>query len=121
MTLLPYDQIKQLYFDSENNPIQQAECAKVYITRAIKENNAIRKAKAYYLFSLMNTGDKAISYLDSVIKYSKDSNDENFPNAAYCEKADILKKLFRFKEAMNTYLLAEEMAIKNKKKRTIML
>ncbi|WP_300568339.1 helix-turn-helix domain-containing protein [Flavobacterium sp.] len=112
---LPYDTLKKLYFDNSNNKTKQIEYAKAYLNKANKENISIRKARGYYWFALLyydNNGTKAIKYLDSVIKYSKTSKDPFFPTAAYCEKAELLKKQFKFKEALINYNLAEDSALK---------
>ena len=114
LTKLSYDQLHGLYFKNIGNPKKQIPYTNAYMTKAIRENNSIRKAKANYqiaLFYYKSDKDKAIQYLDSVIKYSKGTNDKFFPSAAYCEKADFLKSQFKFKEALNNYNLAEKNAL----------
>lgn len=114
LTELSYKKLGKLYFDNENNPKKQIIYTNAYMARAIKENKNIEKARANYQMALLyykSDKNKAISYLDSVIKYSKDSKDKFFPAAAYCEKGDFLKKQFKFKEAMNSYKLAEIIAL----------
>ncbi|WP_263361657.1 helix-turn-helix domain-containing protein [Flavobacterium collinsii] len=111
---LSYEKLSDLYFDNVNNPKKQVVYTNAYMARAIKENSNIEKARANYQMALLyykSDKNKAISYLDSVIKYSKDSKDKFFPTAAYCEKADFLKKQFKFKEAMDNYKLAEKIAL----------
>jgi AraC-like DNA-binding protein len=115
LSQLTYDELHDKYFANEKNPKIQRECAKAYLAKANTENIAIRKAKANYQFALLyydTNPIKAIMYLDSVIKYSLNTNDKYFPAAAYCEKADFLKKQFKFKEAMANYNLAEKVALK---------
>lgn len=112
-TKLSYDDLKELYFDNEKNQTKQTEYANAYLAKAKNENSPIRKAKGYYMYSLLNEDDKAISYLDSVIKYSTNTNDLNFPAAAYSEKAYILKKQFRYREAIDNFISAEKEAQKN--------
>lgn len=110
-----YEELHDLYFANPNNQELQLEYAKAYLAKANTENIAIRKAKANYQFALLyydKNPDKAIAYLDSVIKYSLDTNDKYFPASAYCEKADLLKRQFKFKEAMANYNLAEKIALK---------
>lgn len=112
---LSYDELHDLYFANEKNQKKQLECAKAYLAKANRENLPIRKAKGNYQFALLyyeTDANRAIMYLDSVIKYSKNTNDKFFPAAAYCEKADFLKKQFKFKEAMANYNLAEKIALK---------
>lgn len=114
LTKLSYDGLHNLYFDNAGNPKKQIVYTNAYMAKAIKENNNIRKAKANYqiaLFYYKSDKDKAIQYLDSVIKYSTGSNDKFFPAAAYCEKANFLKGQFKFKEAMSNYNLAEKNAL----------
>ncbi|AYN05874.1 helix-turn-helix domain-containing protein [Flavobacterium sp. 140616W15] len=114
-TKLSYDELHDLYFDNEKDQTKQLEYAQAYLAKANRENIAIRKAKANYQFALLyykTDINKAITYLDSVIKYSQNTGHKFFPAAAYCEKADFLKKQFKFKEAMANYNMAEKIALK---------
>ncbi|MBS7254034.1 helix-turn-helix domain-containing protein [Flavobacterium branchiicola] len=111
---LSYDDLHDLYFNNIGNQKKQILYTNAYMAKAIEENSNIRKAKANYqiaLFYYKSEKNKAIQYLDSVIKYSKGTNDKFFPTAAYCEKADLLKFQFKFKEAMLNYNLAEKNAL----------
>ncbi|MEO8237975.1 MAG: helix-turn-helix domain-containing protein [Flavobacterium sp.] len=114
LTKLSYDDLHDLYFDNVGYPKKQILYTNAYMTKATRENNNIRKAKANYQVALLyyrSDKDKAIQYLDSVIKYSKGTSDKFFPTAAYCEKGDFLKSQFKFKEAMTNYNLAEKNAL----------
>jgi len=114
LTTLSYDQLHDLYFKNVGNPKKQILYTNAYMAKATKENNNIRKAKANYqiaLFYYQSDRNKAIQYLDSVIKYSEGSKDKFYPAAAYCEKADFLKFQFKFKEAMLNYNRAEKVAL----------
>jgi AraC-like DNA-binding protein len=113
---LSYDKLKSLFFENENKPEKQTPYAKAFLSKAQIEKNNRQIARGYYWFSLMNKGDKAIMYLDSVIKYSTNTNDPSFPIAAYCEKAAILSKKSKHQEALNNFLLAEKYALKNNRK-----
>lgn len=111
---LSYDELHDLYFSNVGNPKKQIVYTNAYMVKAIRENNRMRRAKANYQIALLyykSDKDKAIQYLDSVIKYSKNTNSKFFPAAAYCEKGDFLKKQFKFKEAMINYNLAERTAL----------
>jgi AraC-like DNA-binding protein len=115
LTKLSYDALHDLYFENEGNPKKQIPYTNAYMTKAIKENSNIRKAKANYQIALLyykTDTNKAIMYLDSVIKYSQNTGDRSFPVAAYCEKADFLKTQYKFKEAMTNYNQAEKIALK---------
>jgi len=115
LTKMSYDELHHLYFANVGNPKKQILYTNAYMAKAISENNNIRKAKANYqiaLFYYKSNENKAIQYLDSVIKYSKDTNDKFFPAAAYCEKANFLKSHYKFKQALNSYKLAEKAALR---------
>jgi AraC-like DNA-binding protein len=113
LTKLPYEQLKKLFFDNQKSPSQQFQYASAFLNKAKNEKDNRQIARGYYWFSLMNKEDKAISYLDSVIKYSTGSKDLNFPIAAYCEKGSILSKQSKHQEALDVFLLAEKYALKN--------
>lgn len=112
---LSYDELHDLYFNNEGNPKRQITYTNAYMTKAVRENSNIRKARANYQIALLyykTDTNKAIKYLDSVIKYSQNTGDRSFPMAAYCEKADFLKMQYKFKEAMANYNEAEKIALK---------
>lgn len=106
-----YDELKTLFFDNENNKSKQKFYAKAYLDKAKQENNISKIIRGYYFHSLSNKDNTALIYLDSVIQYSIDTDDENFPNSAYCEKALILQRQFKYREALENYLLAEKYAM----------
>ncbi|MCL9804607.1 helix-turn-helix domain-containing protein [Flavobacterium amniphilum] len=110
-----YDELRKLFFDNANNKSKQKVYAKAFLDKAKKENNNNKIIRGYYLHSLVNEKDKALIYLDSVIQYSINTDDENFPNSAYCEKAFILESQFKYKEALQNYLLAEKYAMSKKR------
>ncbi|MFD2941831.1 helix-turn-helix domain-containing protein [Flavobacterium notoginsengisoli] len=114
LTNLSYDKLHDLYFANVGKQKKQIIYTNAYMTKAQRENNSIRIAKANYQIALLyykSNKKKAIQYLDSVIKYSEGSKDKFFPAAAYCEKADFLKAQFKFKEAMINYNYAEKNAL----------
>lgn len=113
---LSYDTIDNNYFKEEGSVKKQLAWAKVYLSKAAKENKAIRKARGYYLYAILYYQDqplKAIQYLDSVIKYSKIEPNKFFPTAAYCEKGRLLVDLRKFNEALLNFNLAEQVALKS--------
>lgn len=112
---LSYNTIDDNYFKDEGNVKKQLAWAKVYLDKAKKENKGIRKARGYYLYAILYYADqpqKAIQFLDSVIKYSKIDPNKFFPAAAYCEKAGLLVDLRKFDEALLNFNLAEQVALK---------
>lgn len=106
-----YETLKNAFFDNEGNKSTQLIYAKAFLDKAKRENNNAKIVSGYYYYSLLNEGNAALTYLDSVIKFSINTKNENFPNSAYCEKASILEKQFKYKEALHNYLLAEKYAL----------
>jgi AraC-like DNA-binding protein len=114
-SLLSYDTIDNKYFKHERSAKKRLEWAKIYLTKAIKENKASRKARGYYLYAFLYHEDQpltAIRFLDSVIKYSKIEPNKFFPAGAYCKKAGLLVDLRKFEEAFLNFNLAEQAALK---------
>lgn len=110
---LSYDELHDLYFDNEKDPKMQLEFANAYLRKAKYENIPVQKAKGFYMISLLHESEKAIRYLDSAIAYSKNKNDLKFPAYAYSEKGYVLKKQFRYREAIDNFILAEKCARTN--------
>jgi AraC-like DNA-binding protein len=113
LSLLTYDELKKSYYDNEKNQSKQLVYANAYLLKAKNENNAIEKARGWYLISSKYGGNKAIQYLDSAIVVSKNTNDPKYPAYAYSAKANELRKMFRFRDAIDNYILAEKKAHTN--------
>ncbi|MCL9807363.1 AraC family transcriptional regulator [Flavobacterium amniphilum] len=112
---LSYDELKRHYFEVVKTNTEKRELADLYIKKGIKENNRIKIARGYYYTAILfyeNNPEKAITYLDSVIKYSKNNPDKSFPLSGYREKAYMLRKLYKYEEAIENYMLAEKLAKK---------
>lgn len=103
-----YEDIKKRFYAHENNKDKQLVYANAYLQKAKKEGNAIEKARGWYLIASKYNGIKAIQYLDSAIVISKNRNDPKYPAYAYSEKAIQLRNLFRFREALDNFILAEK-------------
>jgi len=108
-----YDNLKKYFWDNERNPKKQLEYANAYLIKAKIENSPVQKAQGCFFLSLLVENDKALRYLDSAIVYTKDLNDVKFPAYAYSEKGYVFKKQFRYKEAIDNFILAEKEAKKN--------
>jgi AraC-like DNA-binding protein len=113
LTKLSYVELKKTFWDNEENIKKQLPYANAYLIKAKKENNPIEKARGSYLISLISTNEIAIRYLDSAIAYSKNLNDSKFPAYAYSGKGFVYKKQFKYKEAIDNFLIAESIAKKN--------
>lgn len=113
LTTLSYDRLKELFIKNEPNKNIQLEYANAFLSKAMKDNISIEKAHGFYLLALLKEGDEAIKFLDSSIYYSKNLNDLKFPAYAYSKKAYQLKNKFRYREAIDNFLIAERIAKKN--------
>lgn len=113
LTKLSYEDLKKIFWDNEGNTKRQIEHANAYLVKAKSENSSIHKAKGWYLLSLLYEGEKAIHYLDSTIYYSKNLNDAKYPAYAFSRKAYELKYQSKYKEAIDNFLIAENLAKKN--------
>lgn len=110
---LSYDKLKYNYFNIAKSETDKKELANTFIRKGIRENKPIKIARGYYYLSLLyydNYPQKAIMILDSVIKYSKNTDDENFPQSAYREKAYLLRNQYKYEEAIQNYILAEKIS-----------
>jgi hypothetical protein len=94
LTKLTYKELNRSYFDNENNPQKQILFANAYITKAKNDNKDIAIARANYQIALLyykSDYKRAIKYLNSVIKYSKDSGD-NFSQLQPIAKKQIFSR-----------------------------
>ncbi|MCV9930460.1 AraC family transcriptional regulator [Flavobacterium sp. LS1R49] len=112
---LTYDELKKSFWDNERTPKKQLEYANAYLVKAKEENMPIEKARGCFLLSLVlvSENDKALRYLDSAIVYTKDLNDTKYPAYAYSGKGYVYKRQFKYKEAINNFLIAENIAKNN--------
>jgi AraC-like DNA-binding protein len=113
LTKLSYKELKESYWQNEKNKNLQINYAKAYLLKAKNEGNAIEKARGSYLLSLVSENDKALQYLDSAINYTKKLNDPKYPAYAYSGKGYVYKKQYKYKEAIDNFLIAESIAKKN--------
>nr|WP_315149010.1 helix-turn-helix domain-containing protein [uncultured Flavobacterium sp.] len=113
LSQLSYYNLKKSFWDSERNPKKQLEYANAYLIKAKIENSPVQKARGCFLLSLLAKNDNALRYLDSAIVYTRELNDIKFPAYAYSGKGYIYKKQFKYKEAIDNFLIAESIAKKN--------
>ncbi|MFH6936917.1 helix-turn-helix domain-containing protein [Flavobacterium sp. FlaQc-30] len=113
LTKISYLQLKNLFWENDKNAPKQFPYANAYLIKAKKENNPVEKARGSFLISLISENTKALQYLDSAIIYTKNLNDPKFPAYAYSGKGFVYKKQFKYKEAIDNFLIAENIAKKN--------
>jgi len=108
-----FETLKELFWKHEKNVKKQLVYAKAYLNKAKNENKPIEQARGYFFYSLLSESNTALRYLDSAITCSKSVPDPKFPAYAYSAKGFIYKKQFRYKEAIDNFLIAENIAKKN--------
>ncbi len=114
LTQLSYKEIWRRCFEEEKQLPKQLKYVNIYLAKAEKEKNNFEKAHGYYMYNQLYKDDNLkVKYLDSVIKYIGNLNNEKFPAVFYSEKAYALKRLFRYKEAIDNFMLAEKYALRN--------
>jgi len=113
LTSLSFEELKELYWRNENKSVSQLPYANAYLNKAKNENKPVERARGYFLLSLLSENEKAIVYLDSAIFYTKRLSDPKFPAYAYSGKGHIYKKQFKYREAIDNFLIAENIAKKN--------
>lgn len=113
LTELFFPELKALYWKNEEKTDKQLPYAKAYLNKAIKEKQPVERARGYFLLSLLCENDKALVYLDSALFFTKDIKDLKFPASAYSAKGHVYKKQFKYKEAIDNFLIAESIAKQN--------
>ncbi|WP_103864117.1 AraC family transcriptional regulator [Aquimarina sp. I32.4] len=108
-----YVQLENLFYLNEDNPALAEEYVDYYLKKAKKAKDSIKIAEAFYMFSTTKKNENPISIIDSIIKFTKNSNHFEYPAKAYSLKGILLYKLGKHKEALDVYLLAYDHAIKN--------
>lgn len=89
------------YTDSLNVVIY----AKAYLKKAMKSNDTIRIANAYYYLSDASPSNIALLYCDSIIDLTKNIKGNNtFPVFGYLQKGNIYYQLGQYKMALNYFL-----------------
>lgn len=111
-----FDDLKNDFFDNEENEELQHSIVDYFIKKAKKENNQNRLARGYHYKSILYRNDTKIVYFDSIINHTKTLNDKDFPISAYYNKGNYLSDNFRFDEALKSYIDAEKIAVKQNNK-----
>ncbi len=108
---LSYDEIWLTFFKkyrTNSNPIKYAEA---YLNKAKKENSDLEIGRGLYLYAfnyLEKNNEKAISYFWKSLDYAKRSNDNSMITTIYFDIAGIKCQQFKYKEAVDNFILAEK-------------
>ena len=106
-------ELSMLFYKNEGNKKYQLEILKIYMPKAKKDKKKpINVAIGYYMYATLYEGENKIYYLDKAIAHSKNLKDEYYPLDLYREKAYRLRQLYKYDEAIQNYILAENLAKK---------
>jgi AraC-like DNA-binding protein len=107
-------ELSALFYKNEGHEKYQLEILKVYMPKAkMDKKKPINVAIGYYMYSRLYEDQRSLNYLDICINRSRNLKDEYFPIEAYREKAYKLKQLYRYDEAIENYIIAEDLAKKS--------
>ena len=108
---LSYDELKEVFFRNEGKIEIQKKYARAFLSKAKKENNSPKIARGYYYYSLLYDDVRKIIYFDSIINNVKfPASEKNYPFVIFLEKGHFLSKQHRYKEAINNYLIVQNLA-----------
>ncbi|OBX24691.1 AraC-like DNA-binding protein [Gelidibacter algens] len=109
-----FDGLRQLFNELPTDSLYTKRfIAKIYLQRAKEDNDTINIGRGYYLHSVLMDGPlKAKRYADSIILFTKNSNDFSYPAAGYFLKGYWCYELSQYQEALDSYLIGDSIAKK---------
>ncbi|MBQ0733902.1 helix-turn-helix domain-containing protein [Aquimarina celericrescens] len=114
------DSLKEISFEELKNKFYQDSLdsherlyAKTYIKKGVNANDSLEVAKGYYLLYVISKDSVALSLLDKGLEYSKNRSTEEYPAVFYYNKGDFYFDHANYKEALNNYFVAFNLAKKN--------
>ncbi len=84
-----------------------------YISKGLEENDSLRIAKGYFLLSDLAADSLELVYLNRAIDFSRTSNDKYYPAILYYYKASFYDDHANYKNALDNYSIAYNIAKKN--------
>jgi len=111
-----YDEIMELEDEAyENNELDKLRIlTDIHIRKAKKEDNLLEMASGYYYRTIIEEPELAVTYSDSIILATADSDDPKYPTFGYILKAIILYDLGDYRQAMHNYLAAYNLAVEKR-------
>ncbi|MCM4153620.1 AraC family transcriptional regulator [Arenibacter sp. N53] len=113
---LTYNEIMELEDEAyENNELDRLRIlTDIHIRKAKKEDNLLEIASGYYYRTIIEEPELAVTYSDSIILATADSDDSKYPTFGYILKAINLYDLGDYRQAMHNYLAAYNLAVQKK-------
>lgn len=113
---LKYEQLKQLEVEAYNlgNLEKTRKIAKAHVAKAMKDDNSLEVARAYYYLSLSDDPQFALSYCDSIITRTRESTHPDFPTLGYWLKGMFYYNSGKFEKSLENYLIAFDFSVKKK-------
>jgi AraC-like DNA-binding protein len=106
-----YNQLEDLYYGETTSLKDKVKYANLCIKKGKEEKSDIHIARGYCWLAMTfyeRDDQRALKYLDKAIDYTRNSKNSKFPMVLYLEKADVLRRTKKFKEAINNYILAKK-------------
>jgi hypothetical protein len=107
--------LKSAFFN-EKSEKEKLKIADQYMDLAIEIDSKLNIAKANYMlanhYNVKNENEKALSYYNKSILFSKDLDKKLFPVVPMTEKSYLLYKMRRVNEALESFFIAEKYAKK---------
>ncbi len=95
--------------------VQKDAFCKQYLAKAKREKDTVKIANGYYFFSeLTQRKDESFYYADSIIYMTKKLIDYRYPSLGYIQKGIQQYYTKKEKEALESFLVANQYALKNK-------
>lgn len=108
-----YEELEKLYYNYlTNNSEISKQIAKTFLIKAKKDNDTIKIAGSYYLFSFLYNAEEGLKYADSIITLTKNSNHKFYPAVGYLLKGYWSYELNDFNRSLENYLIAHNLALK---------
>jgi AraC-like DNA-binding protein len=108
-----YEELLKGFNDNYNDTIKERIYTKAYLNKAKNENDSINIATAYSLIASITTSDIALSYADSIINITKNSNHFKFPAYGFIIKGMLLYNFGDYEASLVEYLNAYNYATNN--------
>lgn len=108
---LSYKELRIAFFKNYSKDNNQLKYAKFYFEKAKKENNELEKGRSYYLLANSVYYDNlnlALEYFKKALEYSEKNDDSHIIPMIHYYIGGILQEKFKFKEAVNHYILADK-------------
>jgi len=89
---------------------------RTHTIKSKKENNSIELARAFYYRVLIEEPQLALTYSDSIISLTENSDHKSYPTLGYTLKANLFYDQGKFQQALDNLLKAYNLALEKENK-----